>query len=137
MSIRVVSSMGSPVDKIEAKPINEPIFFEPYNYPISLFLHLNLRNFLKLISNDLRMSGSDEKINLSKLKDPVEDTKIVFLEFIDHISLFEFRIDDGFGNIIKQGDFALQLSIKVIIQVDEKSFCPICAFCQFVFIVDG
>ena len=78
VGVRVVAAMRASEDKVESQSINEAIFLESHDDTVALFLHLNQWNFLKLILDDFRMRGPNQKIQLSEIEHSVEHSKVVF-----------------------------------------------------------
>jgi hypothetical protein len=79
VGIGVVSPMRAPVNEVKPQPINKPILFKADYDAIALLLGLYQRYLLKLVPNDFGVSSPNEEINLSEIKDPIEDTEIVLL----------------------------------------------------------
>ena len=72
MSVRVVSSLAAPKDKLKSQSIDEPIFFEPNHNFIPMFLTFNTFHSLKLIAKSFSMCPSNQYFQLAKLENFIE-----------------------------------------------------------------
>lgn len=79
MGVRIVATVGASEDEVEPQSIYEAIFLKAYDDTVALLLHLHQWNLLKLVPYDLRMRGSNQKVQLSEIEHPIEHSKIILL----------------------------------------------------------
>lgn len=137
VGVRIVPAASSPPDKAKTHSIDKPILLETDHKPVALPLRLHEGHLGEVITHHLCMSTSNQEIDFRQFKGSIENCKVSLLAFIHHVSSAEFSINDRLSDVVEQDRLTIQIPLAPIWQKDEKSFSPVYAFHQFMFIVDG